>query len=322
MNVPLVLSRSPDSGPLLLWLALFVGANLPALHGQIRINEIMASNTSVIADEDGDYEDWIELYNAGEAPVSLEGWRLSDNYERPGKWIFPEIIIGPNGYMVVWASGKDRQGSAGVHTNFRIKAAGEEVTLFDAEGIQRDEMEPREIPANVSLGRKKDSGVEWFYFAEPTPGAENSSDAYIGLTPAPIFSHPAGFYEEPLELSIFAASDDSSVYARMDGGAPTITPERMVSGTILIENREGHPNVIANIPTSLPEHGWQQPSDADVPKATVIRAMAVKPGHLPSSTASRTFFVGLNFTEPLPVVSLMADSAHFFDPGNRHLCAG
>ncbi|TVR75419.1 MAG: T9SS C-terminal target domain-containing protein [Marinilabiliales bacterium] len=75
----------------------------------VAINEIMASNASVIADEDGDFGDWIELFNYGEDSVNLEGFGLSDNYGDPFKWVFPDVSIEPNGFMIIWASGKDRR---------------------------------------------------------------------------------------------------------------------------------------------------------------------------------------------------------------------
>jgi len=69
----------------------------------------MASNASVIADEDFDYEDWIELYNHGEEAVGLAGFSLSDNSDNPFKWVFPDYIIQPGEFILVWASGKDRK---------------------------------------------------------------------------------------------------------------------------------------------------------------------------------------------------------------------
>ncbi|MCC5805074.1 MAG: CotH kinase family protein [Opitutales bacterium] len=78
----------------------------------VRINEFMASNGATLADEDGDYEDWIELRNFGDAPVSLDGWGLSDNAGNPFKWVFPEgTVLEPDGFLLVWASGKDRGGT-------------------------------------------------------------------------------------------------------------------------------------------------------------------------------------------------------------------
>lgn len=75
----------------------------------VRINEVMASNEDTIADEDGEYVDWIELYNYGELPIDLSEWGLSDSYNNPFKWSFPRgTVIEPGEYLIVWASGKDR----------------------------------------------------------------------------------------------------------------------------------------------------------------------------------------------------------------------
>ncbi len=75
----------------------------------VRINEFMASNGSTVSDEDGDFEDWIELYNYGTEPVSLAGFGLTDNPSNPFKWVFPDITLAPGEYRLVWASGKDRR---------------------------------------------------------------------------------------------------------------------------------------------------------------------------------------------------------------------
>ena len=74
----------------------------------LRITEFMAANNSTRADEDGDYSDWIELYNPDTAPVSLRGWFLTDDAGNPTKWTFPDLSLGAGEYRVVFASGKDR----------------------------------------------------------------------------------------------------------------------------------------------------------------------------------------------------------------------
>jgi autotransporter-associated beta strand protein len=97
----------------------------------VRINEVMASNGNVIADEDGDFEDWIELYNYGTEPVDLSGWGLSDSYNNPFKWTFPEgTVIGAGEYLLVWASGKDRVGWSNM-LNFDFQE-GEGRQVFDS----------------------------------------------------------------------------------------------------------------------------------------------------------------------------------------------
>jgi hypothetical protein len=82
---------------------------LSSLAQSIKVNEIMASNSTSVADDDGDFSDWIELYNAGQKTVQLEGWGLSDNYDNPYKWVFPEYSMEPGELLLIWASGKDRR---------------------------------------------------------------------------------------------------------------------------------------------------------------------------------------------------------------------
>ncbi len=89
--------------------------NLPAQ--TLVINEVMASNTSAIADEDGEFSDWIELYNAGTTTVYLEDHGLSDNSGNPFKWIFPDVSISPGQHLLVWASGKNRRPAQNELTN-------------------------------------------------------------------------------------------------------------------------------------------------------------------------------------------------------------
>lgn len=80
--------------------------------GMLRLNEIMAANSNIIHDEFGNFEDWIEIYNEGDVPVDLEGWGLSDNYNRPFKWTFPSgVVLKPGEHLLVWASGQDLIGS-------------------------------------------------------------------------------------------------------------------------------------------------------------------------------------------------------------------
>lgn len=89
--------------------------NLPAQ--TLVINEFMASNSSTITDEDGEYSDWIELYNAGSASVNLQGYGLSDNANNPFKWVFPDVTIAQGQHLLIWASGKNRRPGQGELVN-------------------------------------------------------------------------------------------------------------------------------------------------------------------------------------------------------------
>lgn len=79
----------------------------------VAINEVLASNSSTIPDQDGDFEDWIELYNYGTEPVDLEGWGLSEDYDNPFRWVFSAVVIEPGEYLLIRASGKDRRPEGG-----------------------------------------------------------------------------------------------------------------------------------------------------------------------------------------------------------------
>ena len=75
---------------------------------QVVINEIMSANASTVADEDGDYTDWIELYNVSAEKVSLNTYWLSDDPSDIFKWHFPDISVEPDGHLLIFASDKDR----------------------------------------------------------------------------------------------------------------------------------------------------------------------------------------------------------------------
>ena len=79
------------------------------LNGQtIQINEVVSSNQSSFFDEDGDAPDWIELYNPSQTSISLNNWGISDNPASPFKWRFPNTSIGPEDFLLIMASDKDR----------------------------------------------------------------------------------------------------------------------------------------------------------------------------------------------------------------------
>lgn len=99
------------------------------------ITEFMAANSSGLRDQDGDFSDWIELYNPDDAPASLARHTLTDDSAEPAKWRFPEVTIPGQGFLVVFASGKDRRDpGAELHTNFKLGRDGEYLALFPPDG--------------------------------------------------------------------------------------------------------------------------------------------------------------------------------------------
>lgn len=100
-----------------------------------RINEFVAENQTGLADEDGAEVDWVEIYNPSPIAQDLDGWYLTDDVAVPTKWQFPAVSINGNGYLVVFASGKDRRVPGhNLHTNFSLRAAGETIALVKPDG--------------------------------------------------------------------------------------------------------------------------------------------------------------------------------------------
>lgn len=485
-------------------------ATNPEVNSQtIAINEIMASNAWTIADEDGDYEDWIELYNYGQESINLLGYGLSDDYSNPFKWIFPEVTIGPGEFLLIWASGKDRspaegeltsglirdvytgipgwsvddlinhpsypdhpsttnivrhlfeapinigdhygqrimgwikapvsglytfwissddnsrlylstsddpddvvmiahvpgwtnprewnkysqQQSApvmlqagqyyfvkalmkeheggdnlavgwqlpdgtmqrpiagehlfndkgGLHTNFRISSAGEEVLITSPSGVRLDEIPPTTIPTDISYGRSPDGTGDLFYFDDPTPGESNTSQTFSELLDPPILSAPGGFYTSGFDLTITHHDPEVTIIYTLDGSEPDINnlsgtsyqyknsypqnpwnPEgsfltnsfqsHLYSGPIAITDQSAEPDKLTQISSTWhfnPQYFPQSPVQKGIP----VRAIAVKQNALPARSVSGTYFVfpsGRN-QYSLPVVSINISENHFYD---------
>jgi hypothetical protein len=108
------------------------------------ITEFSASNDSVLVDGDRNTPDWIEIHNAGDQPIDLEGWHLTDDSDDLAKWTFPAQVLAARDYLVVFASGNDKVDSKGnLHTNFRLSTEGEYLGLVDARGNVITELEPQ-----------------------------------------------------------------------------------------------------------------------------------------------------------------------------------
>jgi len=90
-------------------LSIFLFLLLSTVYGQnVVINEVVSSNSNTISDEDGDYSDWIELYNSDTSAINLAGYSISDDLQNNPGWVFPSITLQPDSFLVLFASGKDR----------------------------------------------------------------------------------------------------------------------------------------------------------------------------------------------------------------------
>ena len=159
--------------------------------GALQISEVMPANHGTLADADGDFSDWIELHNAGAAPVDLEGYSLSDA-ENKARWAFPAVTLSPGEYRVVFASGKNRRDPNGeLHTSFKLSAADLAVHLKDPRGTEVARLACDIDAADVSVCLDDAGNVtkQW----PPTPGYRNSATGIPDEMPA-VSQNPYGLY--------------------------------------------------------------------------------------------------------------------------------
>lgn len=288
------------------------------------INEFMASNGAVLADDFGEYEDWIELYNPTEKTIDLSGAYLSDDESNITRWRFPEgITLASNEHMIIWASGRNRRDvNAPLHTNFRISRLGEPLILTDSDGkTVLDYVPPVKLERNVSYGRLPDGSENWEYFGGDyslefygtTPGASNEDGSLFHYSPdTPSFSRKGGWYSQPFYL-ILSAPPGKSIYYTLDGSEPH--PEEnpdntfQYSGFLWIHDRTSEQNTLSMIQEASPF--WRIPS-GQTRKLSVIRARSYcQETGTYSQAVTHTYGIGRQYQ--LPVVSLTMHKDYLFD---------
>lgn len=145
----------------------------PAPWAAAVFNELMAANTSVIADEAGDYDDWFELHNAGDTAIDLGGMCVTDDPDDPQQHqLGDDLTIPPGGYLLLWADGETDEGPR--HCGFNLSAAGVWLGLFAPDGITLFDSVTfaRQLP-DASYARQVAGDPPWAYSADPTPGQQN-----------------------------------------------------------------------------------------------------------------------------------------------------
>ena len=253
-------------------------------HLPLAINEFMASNRSSLQDPQGQYDDWIEIHNYGPDAIDLGGMYLTDALPNAVKWRIPDYdpaatTIGAGCYLLIWADNDTTD--AGLHAGFRLSAGGEEIGLFDSDGVTLiDSIVFGEQTADVSYGRYPDADEGVRFFGFPSPEAENSG-GYLGEVAEVKFSRDEGFYDAPFTVMMATETEGATIYYSTDGSEPGQLGGRARSG---IEYR----------------------GPVSVSGSTSLRAVALKTGWK-SSNARTQPYVFLNpdvaeFSSNLPIV--------------------
>ena len=139
--------------------------------GDLVINEFMASNESTVTDSEGEYEDWIELFNNSDEDISLNGYFLSDDGDDLSQWSFPDTTISAKGYLIVWTDNDEDQ--QGLHANFKLSGSGETIYLSNSDTTIIEEVSYTDQTTDFSTGRFP-NGTGSFIQMVPTFGVENN----------------------------------------------------------------------------------------------------------------------------------------------------
>lgn len=281
------------------------------------INEVLADNNGGLSDEDGEYTDWIEIYNYGEEEINLKGYGITTDLEEPFYWTFPDINISPKSFIIVRASGKDRKDNLKfLHTNFKINKKGENIYLTHISGEIIDSLEVPESDENISFGRKPDGTNNYAILSKATPGSFNKVNIIKKVIPeqrleSPIFSHEGGYYSDTINLELYTEDDSLDIYYTLDGSEPTLK-SNLYKGSIKIKSREGEKNNLAQIKTSIKYSSlkWKSITEDEVFKGTVVRAKTYKDGIFSDETVTNTYFINPEYT--LPIVSLATNEDNLF----------
>lgn len=196
------------------------------------ISEFLASNANNLMDEDGDYSDWIEIFNPNTDTVNLLGWFLTDDPEDKDKWIFPQVKLAPYEYIVVFASGKHRfDPKKPLHTNFVLSSQGEYLAL----------VKPDEHTVSSALDPSFPFQYEDISFAlfentyifsdSLTPGEPNYLREFL---PAPDFSVERGFYESPFQLELSTSVEYAAIFYTTNGTLPSMENGTLYTAPITI----------------------------------------------------------------------------------------
>jgi hypothetical protein len=161
--------------PLVLMITVFqISCKKPAepVQSDIVINELLPVNISIAPDQNGEFDDWIELYNKSNAEKDISGFFLSDNKDHFSKWQFPSgTAIPGKGYLIIWAD--DDSAQVGLHANFKLSSLGEEVLLSTPEGDLIDKVIYPGQTIELSFARNPD-GTGSFKWQVPTFNSSNN----------------------------------------------------------------------------------------------------------------------------------------------------
>ena len=246
-------------------------------HGDLVINEAVNFNDTEYK-TGGEYFDWIELKNASDSDIKLSDYYITDDSDEPYKFNLPDKTLSPGELFIVLCCGDtDLSGYKIASVNFAISGTGDTVYLYDSDGMLSDCMGIYDVPLHGSIGRM--DGESGFFLFEKTSPEEENTDGFRFRSAKPEASLQAGLYDDVDSISIeLITSGNGTVYYTLDGSVP---------------DEESSP--------------YTEP--ITIQNTTVIRAVCVEDGKMPSEASTFSYIVNEGIS--LPVVSVVCDQSDF-----------
>ena len=280
------ISNKPKYTCVVFWIfSLFLLFPFFAKSQNILINEFMASNATTIADGNGDYDDWVELYNAGSTPVDIGGMYLTDDLTEPTLWQIPDnapqsTTIPANGYLLLWFDKEMTQGP--LHVNAKLGSSGEDIGLFASDGTTLIDSRTFSTQfSDVSEGRTPNAGSDWDYYPDPTPNAANDTEPGLLKADEPTSSLSSGLYNNIQTVTLSTPIADGTIHYTTDGSIPTAGSTEY-TGTITIS------------------------------QTTPLRAITIADGYQDSDPATFNYLFDVSHT--VPIITITAGDDILFDP--------
>ena len=287
------------------------------------INEIQYVNKHTLTDSFGETPDWIEIFNPSANSINLKGYLLNDENDIEEAWTFPDTLLSPKAFLLLYASGHTKQVSNQLHLPFKLGQLKDTVYLFSPEHELIDICFAKCVPPDLSLGCKP-NGAENRFILSPTPGYSNE----VAET------HAINYQEDSLWLSIGSGfyQNDTSIVAmhlvqenqiRYTFNADDVDFESaLYTNDLELNDINESPNRFANFKESIFQPGNK------ISKANVLRIQSFSEGCPASKELVETYFVEEDYPSwyhSLPVVSLVTDEDNLFNKeegiyveGNAH----
>lgn len=286
----------------------------------IIISEICTMNQSISIGTDHVIAEYVELYNYGDSPIALLGYGLSNHGERPHQWVFDDVIIEPDSYLTVVLDSSET--AVFPHTApISLSEYGDKILLSDPDGVILQQLAVPEMMQNMSYGIDNLDYQTYSLYAYGTPGTANCGpiveDACMFMNASKIqFSHPAGFYTEPFDLTLELPSDMACIYYTLDGSIPTPNSQ-LYTEPIAIRHPTEADIRYAFLDTFTFDSVYPEARNItanDVNQCMVIRAQAYIENIPYGDLMTATYFVEAAGSDrySFPVIAISTDPEAFF----------